>query len=348
MAVRTNSDFMPFDANEYRAIVNPTNLTIQAWGYGRRLVFQPGNVTNKKRACVQFVRTRIARKAVKNKRRLLELMTVEQGLRLIAFTEECGNFHEAYRKLTGRRVNKAGELLAEKQESDMLRRVLAAHHGIGNDLSGKWTNSDMRAILKDTTLVTDLDPITGRPRISNAAQGSVFDAVERSKFQRPSTFSQFLQEYEPGERLLDGTRRVGEGGLPGDSLSPEDFVVPERLTDEFRLPEEVASEATLAFDKKTGGKVAGQAPAHVAAMQKAFKGLQVAESRAVTESDLEQPLPEPRAIPEAQSPSNDRADVLALRNQIEQLGGKWSARSGADFLRDQLDTLTVASFQQAG
>lgn len=279
------NDFLPFDADEYRAVVNPTNLVQQTWGYGRRLVLVPGELKDPRRAPVQFVKARIARKAVKNRRRFLQLMTVEQGMRLINLAQKLDNFPEAYRQLTGRTGTTAGEIMMEREIRNKLRRVLIHQVGIPEDAMGNWTISDMRAVIKDNTLLSDVDDVTGRPRIDAVTkeQGSVFDAMSRaqdtSKGAALDTFTAGLfHESEPARPSSED--RVGEQGLAGD------FFIPEEIGDEPTV-EEQAARATAEFDVSSGGAVAGAVPATVAASEY-FKGITVTtEGQEIDPKDLQ-------------------------------------------------------------
>ncbi|NIS14110.1 MAG: hypothetical protein GWN97_19930, partial [Thermoplasmata archaeon] len=155
------------------------NVVQQTWGYGRRLVLVPGELENASRAPVQFVKTRIARKAVKNRRRFLQLMTVEQGMRLINLARELGDFPAAYKRLTGRTAGtSAGEIMLERELKNKLRRTLIHDVGVEAESMDNWTVEDMRAVIKDNTLLADIDEVSGRPRIHDniSDQGSVFDA----------------------------------------------------------------------------------------------------------------------------------------------------------------------------
>lgn len=332
-----NSDFMPFDANEYRAVVNPTNLVMQTWGYGRRIVLVPGELHNPKRAPIQFVKTRIARKAVKNQRRFLELMTVEQGMRLLNLARELNDFHAAYRKLTGKQGAKAAELLMERQERNALRRVLINELGVPDNILDNWTVSDMRAVIKDQTLVADLDS-NGRPRVDGRvhdSSDSLFDVAERVKAEQAKGAAALFDEYTVGgeERLPSSEDRVDEGGLPGD------FFVPETISDDEPTVEEVAARSTAEFDAEHDGEVKGDAPETVKAQQESFKGIATTTVDEIDPQDLEEPLPEPdlsQAEPEYRS---EQEEVLALREQIDRLGGKWHGRSGVERLRNQRDEL---------
>jgi hypothetical protein len=342
-----NSDFMPFDANEYRAVVNPTNLVMQTWGYGRRIVLVPGELHNPKRAPIQFVKTRIARKAVKNQRRFLELMTVEQGMRLLNLARELNDFHGAYRKLTGKKGSKAAELLMESQERNALRRVLINELGVPDNVLANWSVGDMRAVIKDQTLVADLDA-NGRPRINDIVEsegGDLWEVAQRVQAETRQGAAKLFDEYntiEGDQRLPSSEDRVGEGGLPGD------FFVPETLGDEPTV-EEIASRSTAEFDAETGGEVQGEAPPTVAAQEKLFTGMATTTVEAVVEEkDLEEPLPEPDMSKAEPSYKSDQEEVLALREQVERLGGKWHGRSGADRLRNQRDELVARQVTAAG
>ena len=325
----TQNDFMPFDANEYRAVVNPTSMMMQTWGYGRRLVLVPGELKNPRRSPIQFVKTRIARKAVKNQRRFLELMTVEQGMRLLNLARELDDFPAAYKRLTGKTGTKAAEILMEAQEKGALRRVLIAELGVPDNVIANWTVSDMRAVIKDQTLVADLDE-RGRPRLdATSSPGSLFDAVERAAQPTDAqTFREFAQE-EP--RLPSSEDRVDEGGVPGD------FFIPETISADEESVEEIAARSTSEFDAQTGGEVTGEAPPTLVQ----YQGIQTIEEAPVEEKDLEAPPPEPDLSSAPQM--TDQQTILTLRNQIENLGGKWHGRSGIARLQDQLSGLISAS-----
>lgn len=332
------TDFMPFDANEYRAVVNPTNLVIQTWGYGRRIVLVPGELKDPKRAPIQFVKTRIARKAVKNQRRFLELMTVEQGMRLLNLARELNDFMAAYKRLTGKSGQKAAELLMERQERNALRRVLINELGVPDNVLENWTVADMRAVIKDQTLVADLDS-NGRPRISEKSQGSIFEVAERAGMAQSaaSLFDEFT--HQDSQRLPSSEDRVPEGGMPGD------FFVPETISDDDPTVEELAARSTAEFDAQTGGVVNGRSET-AEAQAASFKGITTTAVTEIDDKDLEEPLPEPdlsKAEPEYKS---DREEVLALREQIERLGGKWHGRAGVDTLRTQRDELIARSVNQ--
>jgi len=318
------NDFLPFDANEYRAVVNPTSLVIQAWGYGRRLVLLPGEVTVPNRACVQFVRTRIANKAVKNQRRFLEIWTVEQGMRLLNLARQLKDFQLAYTKLTGRRTQKVTEILAEQQQRTSLRRALIHGVGVPEDMMETWTVDDMRAVLKDQTLVADIDPVTKRPRRDTGPSGkSVFDVMQDVAREDTPSVREFFHDSRP--RLPSAEDRVGDAGRPGD------FFVPATIGDDAKLPEEVAAAATLEYDVKTGGAVKGRAPERVPTTTGGFEAVDE-----IDPIDLEPPVAEPE--PPA-APANSRERIVELRNQIDAAGGSWHPRSGVAKLEQQLAEL---------
>jgi molybdopterin converting factor small subunit len=319
---------MPFDANEYRAVVNPTNVVQQTWGYGRRLVLVPGELQNPSRAPVQFVKTRIARKAVKNRRRFLQLMTVEQGMRLINLARELDNFPAAYKQLTGRTAGtSAGEIMQERELKQKLRRTLINSVGVEAEAMDNWTVADMRAVIKDNTLLADIDEVTGRPRYTdaNTEQGSLFEAMDRAATAKPDDFTEALFHKE--KRLPSSEDRVGERGNKGD------FFVPEEISDNEPTVEEVAAKATAEYDAESGGVVKGEGPKGYAG------GFKMGEVTPLDTKDLEEPLPEPEAAPEA-----PRGESLSeLRKQIEDLGGKWHPASKVERLTRDRDALIAQS-----
>lgn len=330
---RNKSDFMPFDANEYRAVVNPTNVVQQTWGYGRRLVLVPGELENASRAPVQFVKTRIARKAVKNRRRFLQLMTVEQGMRLINLARELEDFPTAYKRLTGRTAGtSAGEIMLERELKNKLRRTLIHDVGVEAESMDNWTADDMRAVIKDNTLLADIDEVTGRPRITNSVteEGTVFEAMERAKNTANPNDEFTAALFHNEKRAPSSEDRVGERGVQGD------FITPEMMGDEDALPEEVAAKSTLEYDASSGGEVKGNVPETVA--KSAFKGIQTIDAK-----DLEEPLPEPDPVVTDRSEGNEEVSIQSLRKQIEDLGGKWHPASKLERLTNDRDELIAQS-----
>jgi len=332
MSRTLNDDWMPWNADEYRAVVNPTEMAIEAYGHGRRLMMLPSEVHDPKRSCIQFVKTRIARKAVKRMRQLLEIWTVSAGRELLLLSQEIG-FQAAYRKITGKSPRKAGAMIAMQNERDSLFGRLLREHGVPAEHMSNWTVGDMRAVLKEPELAVDLDE-SGRPRRSLPKEDT------RSPLEKIAKPDEGMRAFFAEDNV--GGVRSGEHGLTeseGDFLNfdqPDpDFV--ERVGEGEKDLVEMASEAALKYDVEHDNKVVGKAP------KTAEGGMQVRSDAAPVETadDVEKSLARPPREPSGAPRRGEGPDqeVVALRKQVEQLGGKWHPRSQADKLRSQIEEL---------
>jgi hypothetical protein len=217
-----NDDTLIFQEDLYVAVINHTTETVQSWGYGRRIVLVPNEMRDPHRACVQFVKRKLARKMVWNKRRFLEMTTVEQGKRLLRRARELGSFHAAYVELTGRDVKKAAETLRRERTKRMLMKQLDQ---LGINVNPKWSVEEMKAIVRDPTLSLDMD--IGRPRPQETAGVQGPGDPELSNF--------FHQD--PADRVLKDTGSVPMTGRRGDFVRFDD--------DDEAPPEATAARAAL-------------------------------------------------------------------------------------------------------
>jgi hypothetical protein len=220
--IRRRSDSLAGDdvhyhqQSRYAAVINPTDDSVQAWGYGRRAVFVPNELDDPKRACIQFIDSRIARKMVYNQRRLLEVLSFDQGRRLLRRSKELGDFGAAYAELTGRELSKAAQEIRRRKTMQRLRRQLDQ---IGIQVKRAWDIETMQRILKDPQIAFDVD--------AGPASVQADDDIDAFIHKERRT----VAKRNPGS--------VGEAGLPGD------FIQPEALADDDAPPERVMSEALL-------------------------------------------------------------------------------------------------------
>jgi len=187
-----------FIANQDRfaAVINPTDETVETWAYGRRAVLVPNELDDERRACIQFIDRRLARKMVYNKRRLLEILSFEQGRRLLKQARELNDFQAAYAQLTGRTLSKAAQEIRRRRTLQQLRTQL---DNLGIQVRREWDIDTMKKILRNPELAFDVD--------------AGLDGLEEppaSPFERSAIES---------DRLTAGLRR-------------DDFISPERFDDE--------------------------------------------------------------------------------------------------------------------
>lgn len=340
-----DDDWMPWNADEYRAVVNPTEMNLQAYGHGRRLVLNAGEVHIARRACIQFVRTRVARKSVKRLRQLLEIWPVKSARKLLRRSQDVG-FAKAYREITGRAPKKAGALIAMRKEQDALKGRLMQEHGVPEEMMAAWSIQDMRAVLKQPELAVDLDA-SGRPRRDRTPQPDESHALEAIA-DPANDINEFFSDDAPRARgAKPGTLGINDADQDGDEmfatagLSHEVDLNIETLSDDDMDPEEMAAAAALKYDVEHDGKVKGRSPA-AEAQAKSFKGLQTTgEAKAiVSEEDLETDKPAVGAVNSIAD--DDQTEVRMLRLEVEGLGGKWHPRSKAPKLREQKAALTAA------
>lgn len=137
------------EQSTYMAVVNPTGEVIQTWGRGRRAVFVPGELDDKRRACIQLWRTPIAKQMVKNKRKFLIPVSHEDARALVKRARELGNFFAAWAEVEGHQPRAAQQVREVKQLAALRRRL--ADVGVDMALSEGWSIEKCRQILRDPT-----------------------------------------------------------------------------------------------------------------------------------------------------------------------------------------------------
>jgi hypothetical protein len=226
MARTTNSTFRPktdtlrgddvyiHNQDRYAAVLNPTDDAVQAWGYGRRAIFLPNELYDPTRMCIQFIERRLARKMVYNQRRLLEVVSFEQGKRLLKRARELDDFYAAYAELTGRTLSKAAQEIRRKKALSTLRQQLDR---LGIPVKREWDVATCKAILRNPELAFDIDAGPA-PRVDD---------------------DENLPFLQPPQTSRKSAPRVPESGLDGD------FIDPESLDDSDAPPEQVMAEGLL-------------------------------------------------------------------------------------------------------